>query len=539
VCQQGVKLLPCADWKKVCFDNTNQEHKCESSSYLKTFDAPLFEKNETHIMRKCHHNEVVGMHNRYLKEADFNITYDEELFSACVDELIGQLKPHFNGKISLAEFMGSKSGKLKTRYDKCVEHVAKKGFDINKDSNISAFIKHEIYPDETKPPRFIMGRNPIFNLIYGLYTTPLEHAMTHLPQIAKGKNFLERGEQFRDLIFGGSYVENDFSKYESTQQLKLLEDVELRVWKALLQPEEFETMRRLFAHKVLKSGYTMLGCKFKFIACRGSGDMDTGLFNTLINWVACRYFEIKNQLGHGNFMVDGDDGVIQTLRPDMVLINTFSEFGLDAKLILKHDYHDVDFCSSKFVQYRPGQFIQMQNIRKVLANMSIMKALDFRHCIGDYYYSLGFMYSKIYPNFPIFTQFSKFLMDQKVNFGKHGKHRFYSPDIAKQHMHDYDHKIIDQDIPLDYYGILVEYIMCFDLTYSEIDNITSYFSGHHMEIPPDHDKKFKKFGFNIYRHTNVEYDFCEQLMLETTNASAGSHISYKPIYKLSAEYQQA
>jgi hypothetical protein len=533
-CQHGVKLYRCADWKRVVFNNCNQEHKCFVSHYNKWFELPYQEK-EVHIFRKCHHNEVIGLHNRYLKDSPSKLTFNLKLFNSIVDELIDKLRPNFGGKMDLKEFMAEKKGKLRARYDAAVHKVTTQGFDITKDSDIKAFLKHEIYSDATKAPRFIMGRNPIFNLIYGLYTTPLEHAMSALPQVAKGKNFRQRGDIFFDLVFGWKYIENDFSKFESTQTAELLKFLEMRVWRGLMNHVSGEEIYKLFFAKMSKCGYTQLGAQFKIWGCRGSGDMDTGLFNTLLNWVACRYFEIINGLGHGNFIVDGDDSVIQNKTNKSKFINTFAFFCLEAKLIPKDDYHDVDFCSSRFLQYKPGKFIQVQDIHKIMANVPVLKTKAFEHCVGEYFYSLGYMYSKMYHKLPFFSSFAEFLMRQNLQANK--KHHYFKPEIIQTEKYG-KMDMMDDAFECDYHIFYTELCMAFSVSPTKLESIISYLQTTKMSVPADHDKKFRKSGYNPHQHTEGDYDTVQKIMEMSMNQHSRAN-NYTPEHIMVGGYEFA
>jgi hypothetical protein len=240
----------------------------------------------------------------------------------------------------------------------------------------------------------------------------LEHALTEISQVAKGKNFLQRGEAFSNIT-GEWFLENDFSKFEASQRIRLLELIELGVWKRLSTDSDYAKLKRLFYAKLEKNGHTLNGLKFKFRGCRGSGDMDTGLFNTIINIVAIEYFLEENNLEENieKYMVDGDDSVTKIPRGTKLsdLKNTFNDFGFDTKLVVRKDYHDVEFCSSKFIQINPGTYYQVQNLEKLLSNVGYLINPNFTHCADDYYASLGYMYMVVYKDIPLYYDLGKYL----------------------------------------------------------------------------------------------------------------------------------
>lgn len=442
-------------------------------------------------MQQCHHNDVVGLSNRYLKDTQNDVTFDENIFNECLDELCDLLKPHFDGPISLSDFMAMKSGKLGNRYRKAANDL-KDGFDFTKDFDIKAFIKNEKYA-ELKPPRMIMGRDPKFNLIYGLFTTALEKAMMKIPQFSKGLNFKQMGKQFLDLIgITGWILEGDFEKFESTQRIKLLYKVQMGIWSRLLDKNQELLMFVLFCCLMKKNGTTPSGTKFYFEGCRGSGDMDTGLFNSIICWICCRYFEKVNKTGNGNFICQGDDNGLHIPTGMDNYVDTFSLFGLTAKLILRKDYHDFDYCSGKFMFINKEECVYFQNIVKMMNNIGVLTNVEFEKYAQQYYHSLGYMYKIMYGNCILFSQFADFLMNSTK--GQHIDMRILekiNPAVTESFR--------NTEIPLDVDNafFLSEIFMSFDIGPAEIDSLVLWLTHHHIHFDAGTDKKMRKFGMQL------------------------------------------
>jgi hypothetical protein len=322
---------------------------------------------------------------------------------------------------------------------------------------------------------------------------------------------LERGESFSKLV-GEWFVESDFSKFESTQQMDLLVHIELGVWKRLLNLDDYHIVERLFWLKMVKQGHCTHGVKFCFLFCRGSGDMDTGLFNTIINWIATRYFEDINGMFKGQFLVDGDDNVMKGPIGKTDYIDTFAQFGLEAKFLVRTNYHDVEFCSSKFIKYnRQGDMMQVQNLNKVLNNIGYMTNSEYSNCVGEYYYSLGFMYEKLYCNLPVYKELAKF-MRRITSRSTH---------IAIELLKNVNPAYIDilkaekNEFDCDPEFVLSEYFLGFNLSPVEIEKILEYLNTTAISLPLGRDKKFKKSGdFNLPL-TNVDYLSCQETMENT------------------------
>jgi len=476
---------------------------CETKEYEKIYKVPKLLEEERYIMSNCCHNEYVGFRNRYLKVMDNNTTYMTDIVDKILDDLADKLKPHYNGPIKLNDFLIGKKGRLRRRYVDSFNEIDKDGFNIERDGDCSAFVKNELY-NELKPPRLIINRNPKFSMVYGLFTHALEEAMMKLPQISKGKNFLERGKQFANLIFGAWALEGDCSKFEASQRLRLLKQIELGLLKRLEDGPNYKRFRKLFWRKMKKDGFTQNGQKFGFRACRGSGDADTGLFNTLVMYVACMYFEIINGLELGNFICDGDDNIIKMPVGKENYINTFAHFGFDAKLILRKDYHDIDYCSGKFIRYNSlGEFIYIQNIRKIINNMTYFRKLNFNHCKTSYYHSLGFMYKKLYGNLPLYSNFAEFLLRSTPS-------QKLQPEILKELNPIYEELVRGKGYNINWdYTAKVEIAMCFDMTITLIDSFSKYFDEAIIEFRKDEDKRYRNVGLKVTMPATEQVDLVE------------------------------
>jgi len=160
---------------------------------------------------------------------------------------------------------------------------------------------------------------------------------------------------------------------------------------------------------------------FSFMFCRGSGDMDTGLGNGVLNYISTMYFQIINQCDRNckfdscgcafdKFVLKGDDSYGQ-LRVGLEPKNTYANFGFDAKLIIRTDPLLTEFCSGHFIRLANGDFYYVQKLRKLITGL--------QYCINDdvirngwlahYYRSLGDMYAVLYKNIPVYEDVAKFL----------------------------------------------------------------------------------------------------------------------------------
>lgn len=498
-----------AEWKKARLDIKFCDKLCTPKTYRILFDDPSDHGRtaQRYIMQSCEHNDVVGLRNRYLKDTPNDYSADPVVVDRILDELADKMRPLWNGPKSLKEVLDGKRSNVR-RYHKAAKYVYEMGYNIEKHSKISAFIKNEVYNEE-KPPRMIMGRDPRFNLLYSTFTEALEKCLTALPECSKGKNFSERGRQFFEKIFGAWILECDFSKFEATQRLKLLAKIELGLARRLMTPMHYHLFLQNFIAKMRKHGWTLNEVEFEFWECRGTGDPDTGLFNTLITWIACRYFEIVNGTGDTNFICDGDDNLIR-LPIGAKYVNTFSLFGLDAKLELRTDYHDASYCSGKFIQVRPGEFMYVQDIKKLMQNLPVFRKTKFDHCKATYYHSLGYMYKILYPGFPIYENISNFLMRATPK-------QYLSVQMLQEINPSHTDAFVNtkEKVSIDVELVKVELSMSFDMTIEELTRLCHWYDVNNMTLKPEECKRYNPEKPPADRLSDTQIKVVEQILVES------------------------
>lgn len=526
ICTMGSRLEALAKWKNACvtdvsISNHKMLRKCKDKPFLKAIGLPV-EQEDVFVMRNCHHNDITALQNRYLKETP-KMSISKGTVTKYCDELIELLLPHMDTyNNSVHSFVMEKKGKLRQRYLSAMHALKKDGFDFKRDSGIKMFIKNERY-NEVKPPRAIMGRDPKFNILYSMFTTSIEHALMNLPQICKGKNFLGRGRLFQQIM-SKKYVEIDYSKFEGSQRAKLLVWIEKYILNKLYPGNNL--VNELFCAKMYKDGSTCNGVKFSFFGTRGSGDMDTGLFNTILNWIACRYYEdVNNTGGKGRFIVDGDDGVIGVNNLLATNINTAIQFGFDAKIILRDDYHDVEFCSSKFIEIDHGVFYQVQNMKKLLNNVQYVINSEFYECLPTYYGSLGFMYKQLYKNIPVYYEFAKYLSscyDGYVSTVMCEKFSYIANEAFKANNHEFR---VNPAL------CKAEISIAFGLDHGKIDELQDWFSNHKLVFPQEVSKKFNCRSRTKY--ADISLSDCNNIEAIFVNSRFSKQ--FKKLVKLSTQ----
>lgn len=391
--------------------------------------VPLLDAQPTVVMSNCIHNQLESLGQRYLKvtpkpKAKF---VNNKLVLRIVDFLTDKISLEFKKDFSFKQYVMEKPGAVRKRFLRAYKQMSEGSRNITLNSKITAFVKNERYFEEDKSPRMIMGRDPRFNIIYARFICRLEDAFFKLKQVANACDFAKCGSKFADLLaLCGSMFENDMSKYEATQR-KCLLGLEYLVYSGVFKrcgcEGEIEDLKTVFAAKCMKPVITGSGVKASFEWCRGSGDLDTGLGNGVINFITTMYFMCINYCPLGQdchvdgsccswfdkFVLKGDDSY--GVSPKSDLKNTYEFFGLDAKLIYRHDATETEFCSGGFVRVSDGRWTYVQKLKKLLTSVSTIINPDIiaNGWVGHYVKSLGLMYSVLYKGIPVYEDFAKML----------------------------------------------------------------------------------------------------------------------------------
>lgn len=301
----------------------------------------------------------VGFQRDYYREA-FNSVAKELTFTCC--------------KTDLLSIVNNYSGPKRKVYYRAYENVMR-GLRVDTWANISMFVKPDKYPEgqiAEKAPRAIQFRRPEFNLLVAQYLHPLERQAYDLvgdiglPVIAKGKNNIERARlivEAASMFSNPIFVLLDHSKFDShvnTEHLKSLHEIYLGHYKS-------NFLRYLLSKQLRNKGWTKGGLRYKVEATRMSGDYDTGLGNSLLNyvvlrsWVSCKHY----------ILLDGDDSVLIVEEEELTSLdfNHFSKMGFKTEHSVVKDLWEVEFCRAKLLPTEPPRFAR--DWRRALSNMTV------------------------------------------------------------------------------------------------------------------------------------------------------------------------
>jgi hypothetical protein len=217
---------------------------------------------------------------------------------------------------------------------------------------VRSFLGMEPEEDEYSNPRCIQYRSKRYCLRLATYLHPIEQHVYTLkdssdtPIFAKSRNQTQRAQ---DLFLKWEHFSSpkalllDHSKFDAHVGVELLM-LEHWFYNHCFESDE---LRFLLDLQLDNKGYTKNGTFYRTIATRMSGDQNTGLGNSIINYAILKSFSDFFNL-EACFYVDGDDSVLivedTKLTPTM---EYFKQFGMTTKLDTTTQFEHVEFCQTR------------------------------------------------------------------------------------------------------------------------------------------------------------------------------------------------
>jgi len=308
----------------------------------------------------CVCNEMRALHHRHQKDAPVPSAEGvcrlrrtiNRLFTEGVEERVipkprERVLDHYNGR-QLAEFTRA----LRSLRERPV---------VARDAEVKMFLKDDKYVPEyarIKAPRCIQYRDKRYCLELARYLQLIEgrvygacDAFGHR-LIAKGRNHHQRGADI--LAKSGEFADpyyllldaSNFDAHVSGELLKL----EHGVYKSLTKKSARQRLRWLLKLQLVNRGRTKNGTTYTTPGTRMSGDMNTGLGNSILMAGMLETF-LEDSGVRGAVYVDGDDSVVVIDRIDVCKLlpvkEYFLSFGMEMKFEATSELSKVDFCQCR------------------------------------------------------------------------------------------------------------------------------------------------------------------------------------------------
>lgn len=315
----------------------------------------------THAACVC--NEMRALYNRHLIDRCLP-EYDKYYYRGCFNSVLSEF--HFSTlePCSYYQIINRYHGSKKNAYMFAHQLITDYGY-LRQWAAINMFVKPDKYPLQDaydKAPRAIQYRRPAFNLMLARYLHPVEEwfyqqkSPTGFRFVAKGLNNVDRAillkevsESFQNPV----YVLLDHSAFDSSITVDHIKSCH-KFYNKLIKSR---TMNKLLRSQLNNKGYSRHGIKYTIKGTRMSGDFDTALGNTLVNYAVLRSW-LKLAGIRGEIILDGDDSIVVVERASLAKLdfNHFSRVGFSTKHSVVHDITEVEFCQGKYLPTNPPRF---------------------------------------------------------------------------------------------------------------------------------------------------------------------------------------
>jgi len=328
-------------------------------------------------------------------------------------------------RISLDDVVEMYTGRKRTIYQQALEEHTSVGLKREHAFSI-AFVKCEKV-NETKAPRCIQPRKPVYNLVLGSYLKHIEHRLYRGiakmfgdgPTVMKGYDarrvaHILRGKwrRFKKPVAVGLDA-TKFDMHVSPELLGWEHSIYLEMYKQdPLLKQLLDWQMHNIGMGFCEDGtlyYTVDGKRF-------SGDMNTALGNCII-MCAMIYAYLKSKNIDGVLANNGDDCVVFMESDDLPafqvgLTEYFIKLGFRMTVEAPvYDLAEVEFCQAHPIRLADGDIVMVRNIPTVLEkdSMSVLP-LDGESVARKWLYAVGECGLALTSGVPILQSFYRMYM---------------------------------------------------------------------------------------------------------------------------------
>lgn len=271
--------------------------------------------------------------------------------------------------------------------------------------SIKPFTKLEKMPtSKYKPPRMIQARHPIFNIHYGVFIKPLEIKLCKYNK--RSCRHFGKGN-YDEIAAKIKYFKNKYRYYTEADHKEF--DAHVTPQMLRLTHIFYEScyghdpkLRALSKRTITNTCITRDGDKYRVYGTRMSGDVDTSLGNSLINYAIIK--EVLDRLGiRGDAIVNGDDSIIFSDQPiPNEATELFKRFNMETKMKpSQENICKVEFCRTKYVVKSNGVPTMMMDPQRIYEIFGMTHSNKAFSNYTEYLYEVAFCNSIINSNTPM------------------------------------------------------------------------------------------------------------------------------------------
>lgn len=319
-----------------------------------------------HVYGNCVHTQYAALAERHIKDRSY-IGFDYHTFRRQIRKSMTYITRYMGKRlvpIPAKDIVAGYSGGKRAVYERALVNL-RNGFD-KRWANVRMFVKPDKIPYGEildKAPRAIQYRRPEFNLLLGQYLKPFEERLYKLQRndlrvFAKGRNLQQRAQdilQAYNSIDNCRVVELDHKKFDSCvthHHLRTLHRIYLKAF------GNCYWLRFLLNHQILNKGRSDY-LKYKVLGTRMSGDFDTGLGNSLLNFLVLSAGLEEVGIQNYHIYIDGDDSLLFMSETELYKLDNlnFNVLGFETTMAVK-DLITAEFCKTKLIRCDPPVMVR-------------------------------------------------------------------------------------------------------------------------------------------------------------------------------------
>lgn len=225
---------------------------------------------------------------------------------------------------------------------------------------------HDVTKLAGKEDRAIQYRSTAYNSEITRYLWQIEHRCFNQSKYngfrwsAKGLTkarravlLMKMATSYEDPVF----ICADHSRFDAHVNVELLKE-EHRFYNKCYSNKSY-SLKQLLKQQLINVGETKGGIKYKCVGKRMSGDCNTALGNSVLNYGMLAAW-LSSSGVKGNILLDGDDSVIVVNRSDLAALDNVQEFmlrfGMVTEAEVVDDIREAEFCQSRVVLGRVGPY---------------------------------------------------------------------------------------------------------------------------------------------------------------------------------------
>jgi len=384
----------------VRFDSTFPYGACKINRSTFSFAGPIEDgSNLCYTHNGCACNEVIALLHRHQVSTPPCVADTDDLkrhFKVFYDQ-IGRNSIYLHTR---EDVVNKYEGRWKRRYEQARISLQERSL-TDRDFIIAMFVKDD--KETTTPekaPRAIQYRNPRAGLEMGRFTHAIESRIYNCKDeygtriFGKGCNmhdladdFIKKSQLFKDPVF----LELDASKFDAHVNVELLELTREFYVSMCASASEARYVKYMWGKTRVNYGRTKRNVKFKTYGTRMSGDMDTGLGNSLLMyWLIREYLRVNGIVKYA-MSVNGDDSVIVISIADLGKaqnISIFKEYGFNMKFGVSMGLQEFEYCHCKMVETDYG-WVMSRDPSRLISRTGWSNHKRSGRAAKDYLYSLA------------------------------------------------------------------------------------------------------------------------------------------------------